>query len=89
MYSAIGIGLAMGLIVIGMIAMVVSGIRSVKSGKQDLKKIISFVIPFAVFGVSYAIAGNASDAGIATMLFMLAVMALAMLATGFRSTFSF
>ncbi|MDX1672365.1 MAG: hypothetical protein R3211_08480 [Balneolaceae bacterium] len=89
MYSAIGIGLAMGLIVIGVIAMIFSGIRSVRSGKQDLKKIISFIVPFAVFGVSYGIAGDVADAGIATMLFMLAVMALSMLATGFKSTFNF
>ncbi len=88
MYSVIGIGIAAGLVIIGVIAIGVSGVRSLKNGKQDLKKVVTFVIPFAVFGIAYAISGSANDAGIATMLFMMAAMALLIVLTGFRSTFN-
>lgn len=88
MYSVIGIGIAAGLVVIGVIAIAVSGVRSLKNGKQDLKKVVTFVIPFVVFGIAYAISGSPNDAGIATMLFMMAAMALLIVLTGFRSTFN-
>lgn len=88
MASVIGIGIAMGLIAIGIIAMLVAGVKSVKNGNQDLKKIVTFLVPFAVFGAAYGISGDVSDAGIATMLFLIAAMALLIVLTGFRSTFN-
>jgi len=88
MSSVIGIGLAVGLIAIGVIGMAVAGIKSVKNGKQDLKKIVTFLVPFIVFGAAFGITGDGTDAGIATMLFMMGVMVLLIVLTGFRSTFN-
>ena len=76
MTSVIGIGIAMGLIAIGFVAILVAGVKSLKDGKQDLKKIVSFLVPFIVFGGAYGLTGDLSDAGIATMLFLMAAMAL-------------
>lgn len=89
MYSVIGIGLALGMIGLGVLGMLGSGIQSVLKGKQDLKKIISFIVPFAVFGIALGISGDAADAGIATMMFMMAAMMLFIVLTGLRSTFNF
>lgn len=88
MSSVIGIGIAGGLIVLGVLAILVAGGKSLMSGKQDLKKIIMMAVPFVVFGVSYGITTDAGDAGIATMLFMMAVMVLTIVLSGFRSTFN-
>lgn len=88
MTSLIGLGIAGGLIVIGLIAMLVSGIKSLRNGKQDLKKIVTFLVPFVVFGIAYAISGEVTEAGIATMLFMMGAMALFIVFTGFKSTFN-
>lgn len=88
MVSVIGIGIAMGLIGIGIIAMLVAGVKSLRTGKQDLKKVITFIVPFVVFGAAWGISGDPSDAGIATMLFLIAAMALLIVLTGFRSTFN-
>ena len=88
MVSVIGIGIAIGLIGIGVLAMLVAGVKSLRTGKQDLKKVVSFLVPFVVFGAAWGISGDASDAGIATMLFLIAAMALLIVFTGFRSTFN-
>lgn len=88
MYSVIGISIGLGLIVLGVIASVIAGIRSIKNGKQDLKKVITFFVPFAVFGIAYGITSDVGDAGIATMLFMMAAMILTIAMSGFRSTFN-
>lgn len=88
MYSVIGIGIAGALIGIVILAMIVAGVKSLMSGKQDIKKIVTFLIPFAAFGIAYAITGNASDAGIAAMLFMMGATILLMAFTGLRSTFN-
>lgn len=88
MTVTIGIGLVLGLIGIGLLGILVSGVQSVIKGKQDVKKIITMIVPIAVFGIAYAIAGNVLEAGIATMVFMLAAMALLILLSGMRSTFN-
>ncbi len=88
MYSVIGLGIAAGLIALGIIAIIVAGARSIKNGKQDFKKIITFLVPFAVYGVAFGITGSFNEAGIATMLFMMAAMLLFILLSGFRSTFN-
>ncbi len=88
MYSIIGLGIAAGLIGLGVIAILVAGVRSLKNGKQDFKKIITFLVPFAVFGVAFGITGSFNEAGIATMIFMMGAMILFIVLTGFRSTFN-
>lgn len=87
--SVIAIGITLALIGLALLASVWAGVKSVMNGKQDLKKSISILVPFAVFGGSFAVFGTAADAGIATMLFMLALMAAFVVFTGLRSTLNF
>ena len=88
MYSVIGLGIAAGLLGLGILAIIVAGIKSIKNGNQDLKKIITFVVPFAVYGVAFGITGSFNEAGIATMIFMMGAMLILMVLSGFRSTFN-
>jgi hypothetical protein len=88
-YSIIGLSIAGGLLAIGVLAILVSGIRGMIVGKQDYKKIGMFLLPFLVYAIAYLLTEDYAEAGIATMLFMMALMALTILATGFRTTFNF
>lgn len=89
MIEVVSIGLSLALTGIGILLMLFSGIRNLMHGKSDLKKIGSLAVPFAVFGISWVVTGGATEAGIATMIFMLAVLVLFILYTGLRSTFKF
>lgn len=82
----IALGFGLLLVVLGIIGMIVNGIKSVIQGKQDVKKTVSLLVPFVVYGVAYAITGGFVKAGMATMLFMIAVMLLLMALTGLRTT---
>jgi hypothetical protein len=82
----IALGLGLGLVGLGVLGMLVSGIRSVMKGKQDVKKIVTMLVPFVVFGVAYGIAGSVTEAAIGTMLFMMAAMVLLIALTGMRGT---
>lgn len=88
MYSIIGLCIAGGLLLIGLLAMVVSGARGLINGKQDFKKIGMFLLPFLAYGVAYVLTQDYSEAGVATMLFMIGIMALTIIATGARTTFN-
>jgi len=88
MIVSIAIGLGLGLIALGVIGMLISGIQSVIKGKQDIKKIVTMLVPFAVFGIAYGIAGTVTEAAIGTMLFMMAAMVLLIFLTGLRGTFN-
>ena len=89
MIVTIALGLGLGLIGLGVLGMIISGIQSMIKGKQDIKKIVTMIVPFVVFGVAYGIAGSITEAAIGTMLFMLAAMFLLILLTGMRGTFNF
>lgn len=84
----LALGLGLGLIGLGVLGMLVSGIQSVMKGKQDIKKIVTMIVPFVVFGVAYAITGTVVEAAIGTMLFMMAAMVLLIAFTGTRTTFN-
>ncbi len=88
MYSIIGLCIAGGLLAIGIVAILISGVRGMFNGTTDFKKIGMFLVPFVVYAVAYGLTQDVSEAGIATMLFMMATMALAILLTGTRSTFN-
>lgn len=88
MSSVIGIGVAAALLGIVVLSIIVAGVKSLKNGKQDLRKIATFVVPLAAFGIAYGITGNLNDAGVAAMLFMMAAMILLIAFTGLRSTFN-
>lgn len=86
---AISVGLAMGLIVLGVLTMIGAGIRSLSLGKQDYKKIGMMAIPFVVFGIAFAVTSEAAKAGVLTATLMMAAMILAIAYTGLRGTFKF
>lgn len=88
MIVSIALGVGLGLIGLGILGMLVSGIQSIMKGKQDVKKIITMIVPFVVFGIAYGIAGTVTEAAIGTMLFMMAAMVLFIFATGLRGTFN-
>lgn len=89
MISNLAIGITLGLILIGVIAIFVSGIKNLIQGKSDLKRITVMVVPVIIFAVSYALLGTIAQAGVATMLFMVGIMLLSILVTGTRGTFNF
>lgn len=89
MISNLAIGLALGLILIGVIAIFASGIKNLAQGKSDVKRITVMVVPAIIFGASYALLGTFSQAGVATMVFMIGIMLLSILVTGTRGTFNF
>lgn len=86
MTATIAIGLALGLIGLGIIGMLISGIQSMIQGKQDFMKIIMMLVPFAVFAITYGIFADVSQAGVATMLIMMALMALGIVLSGLRGS---
>lgn len=87
--EAISVGLAIGLIVLGIIGIIAAGVKSVINGKQDYKRIGMMAVPFIVFGISYAIFGEIPKAGVFTAIFMLGTMIITILLTGMRGTFKF
>ncbi len=86
---AISVGLAFGLLVLGMVAMIGAGIRSLALGKQDFKRIGMMAVPFVVFGISYGVFGDLPKAAILTAAIMMAAMILTIAFTGLRGTFKF
>ena len=86
---AISVGLALGLIVLGVLTMAGAGVRSLILGKQDYKKIGMMAVPFVIFGIAYAVSGEFSDAGVMTAAVMMLGMVTAILLTGLRGTFKF
>ncbi len=86
MIVSIALGLGLGLIGLGVLGMLISGIQSMIKGKQDIKKIITMIVPFVVFGIAYGIAGTVTEAAMGTMLFMMAAMLLLIFLTGIRGT---
>ncbi|MDR9419155.1 hypothetical protein [Gracilimonas sp.] len=85
----LSVGLGVGLVVLGVLGMIVSGIKSLMNGKQDFKRIGMMFVPFAVFGITYGVFGEVPKAGVFTALFMLGAMVLTITLTGLRGTFKF
>ncbi|TVR31430.1 MAG: hypothetical protein EA390_06505 [Balneolaceae bacterium] len=89
MINSLAIGLALGLIGIGVIGILFSGVRNVINGKSEIKKVSIFLVPILVFVGSYLAMGTLNEAGVATMMFMMVVMILGIMITGTRGTFKF
>ncbi len=89
MYVPIAIGLMLALLAIGLASMVGFGIKNVAQGKQELSKILIFLVPIAIFGISYLALGTFTDAAMATMLITMAILAVMLVITGLRTTFKF
>lgn len=89
MYVPIAIGLMLALVAIGFVSMVGFGIKNVAQGRQELSKILIFLVPVVIFGISYLTLGAVTDAAMATMLITMALLAVMLVITGLRTTFKF
>ena len=87
--TVIAIGSTLGLIGLAILVSIFAGIKSVLNGKVDIKMMITLLIPFIVFGISYGTIGTLGDAGIATMMVMIGLMAVVTLISGLKSTLNF
>jgi hypothetical protein len=87
MVDSIAIGIVLGLIVIGVVGILVSGTRNILNGKSEFKRVAVMLVPVAIFGVSYAMLGTIDQAGVATMSLMVVIMLIAIVVTGTRGTF--
>ena len=86
MIDNLAIGLALGLIAIGVIGILISGVRNVINGKSEFKRVAVMGVPVVIFAASFALLGTFVQAGVATMI---ALMLLSILVTGTRGTFNF
>lgn len=89
MVDTLAVGLVLGLIAIGIVGIFVSGIRNIMNGKSEFKRVTVMLVPVVIFVVTYALAGSLEQAGVATMVVMIAFMMLSILVTGTRGTFKF
>ncbi len=89
MIDNIAVGFALALMGIGVIGIAISGIRNVINGKSEFKKVSVMLVPVVIFAIFYGILGTFSEAGVATMVVMMTLMAVAIVATGTRGTFKF
>lgn len=86
---AISVGIGLGLIILGVLAIIFAGIRSLMQGKQDYRKIAMMAVPFVVFGISYAVLGEVAKAAVMTAGILMAFMIGSIAFTGLRGTFKF
>ena len=84
--AVIGTFVLMGL---GILSMVVSGIKGLVQGKQDFKRIALISTPIIIFVVSYLALNDVTKAGVMTTMGMMAIMVVSIVFTGLRGTFKF
>lgn len=73
----------------GILMMLMFGVKNLINGKHEVQKIITMIVPFALFGVTYAVMGDGAAAAMATMMIMIGMLILFILVSGLRSTFNF
>lgn len=73
----------------GILMMLMYGVKNLIKGKHEVQKIITMIVPFALFGVTYAVMGDGAAAAMATMMIMIGMLILFILVSGLRSTFNF
>ena len=88
MIAIIGLCIAAGLLVIGVLAIVIAGARAIVIGDHDFKRLGMIFVPVIAYVISWAIMSSFVKAAIMTMFVMLALMAVAICLTGLRSTFN-
>ncbi len=88
----IAIWLSLALVAIGLLVIVVFGIKSLMDGKHRLWSIGAMVLPLVIFGICYAIslgtAEPATTAMILTALVLLAGGIVAIVLTGIKGVFN-
>jgi hypothetical protein len=73
----------------GILMMLMFGVKNLINGKHEVQKIITMIVPFVLFGVTYAVMGDGAAAAMATMMIMIGMLILFILVSGLRSTFNF
>lgn len=87
---SISVGLAGLLIVVGILAMIVSGIKGLAQGKQDFKRIGLMLVPIVAFIIAYFVMDkDLVKAAVMTAALMMGSMALGIVVTGLKGTFKF
>ena len=76
------------LVALGIIAIVIFGLRGLTYGKAEPLSIAIVAIPIAVLVVLGLVMGDWAEAGIWTVVIMIAVASLALLLSGTRGLFS-
>ncbi len=89
MVDTLAVGLVMALIAIGVVGIVISGIRNIMNGKSEFKRIAVMVVPVIIFAATYGLSGSFDQAGVATMVVMIGLMVVSIFVTGTRGTFKF
>lgn len=87
--APLAIGATLIIIALCVAGILIAGVKSLASGKQDFKKMAVMAIPFVIFGITYGALGTSQDAGVATLLVMIALMFALILATGIKGVFRF
>ncbi|NBC27061.1 MAG: hypothetical protein GVY08_09385 [Bacteroidetes bacterium] len=88
MVDTIAIGLGLGLIVIGALTAIGYGLRNVSQGRASLKKVSVMLVPFIIFGVSYAVMGGFDTAAMLTLVIMMSLMILSIVISSTKRTFN-
>jgi hypothetical protein len=85
------IALTGGLVLLGisLLLIAVFGIKNIVSGKHEFSKIGVVVSPFVIFGVTYGVTGQLTEAALITLLTLIGLMLLLILFGGVRSSFKF
>lgn len=85
----IGIWVVIALVGVGILTILLFGLKSILNGKVKVSSIIFMLIPFIIMGaLGLANGGDWATAGILTLLIMIGLAMVAMLVTSFRGLFS-
>ena len=84
----IAVYIVLALLGLGLVAMLLFGIRSVAFGKVNPLSMIIVVIPIVLLVVLGFVMGDWAEAGIMTIMIMLAISVLSLLVTGVKGLFT-
>lgn len=89
MTTQVSLIIMLAMIGIAILMILIFGAKNLINGKHEVQKLITMVVPFIIFGVSYPVMGDAVAAALITMLVMIGLLTLFILVSGLRSTFNF
>lgn len=87
MITEIALMIGVALIGLGLLLIMIFGLKNLIAGKHEIQKIVVMFVPFLIFAITYAVMGVAASAAMATMLLMLGMLATFILISGMRSSF--
>jgi len=83
----LALGLLLLLTVGGIFLVLGFGVKNLIGGRHEWSKIATVMLPFVIFGGLYVFFGDFTQAGIGTLMSMIAVMILFIFVSGLRGTF--